>query len=74
MADISSGMPMTEAEMTVLFKLLQRWCASELDQFDNLIIPTRWGDVYADFSRERPPDHPAEVYRRLPADMFDETL
>lgn len=69
----TSGTPMTEAEIMQLFELLQRWCATELDQFDNLIIPTRWGDVYADFSRERPAHCPVEAYRRLPADRFDET-
>ncbi|NNH75232.1 hypothetical protein HLB23_36190 [Nocardia uniformis] len=67
MAD-TSGTPMTDAEIRQFFTLLQRWCDSELDQFANLIVPTRWGDVYADFGRERPPEHPVELYERLPAD------
>ncbi|MFC9894779.1 hypothetical protein ACFVMC_13905 [Nocardia sp. NPDC127579] len=63
-----TGAPMNQADRELFFRLLQRWCTSELDQFEHLTIPTRWGEVYASFSRELPPDHPAEMFRPIPAD------
>jgi hypothetical protein len=71
MAD-TSDRPMSEADIRQFFMLLRRWCASELDQFDHLIVPTRWGEVYVGFSRERPPHQPEDTYRRLPADLTDD--
>ncbi|MEU7144613.1 hypothetical protein ABZ942_34565 [Nocardia sp. NPDC046473] len=65
MAD-SSGTPMTEAELRQFFVLLQRFCDTELDQAEHLVIPTRWGDVYVELARELTLECPREVYHRLP--------
>ncbi|MFI6042695.1 hypothetical protein ACIA8C_13735 [Nocardia sp. NPDC051321] len=65
MAD-TSGPSMTEAEIRQFFVLLQRYCDTELDQFEHLIIPTPWGDVYLDLTRRCPPDDLLQVYNRLP--------
>ncbi|WP_067574403.1 hypothetical protein [Nocardia acidivorans] len=72
MAD-TSGVPMTDAEVKQFYRLLQRWCETELDQFAHLIVPTRWGDVYAHFGRARPEDESAECYERLRADWLGES-
>ncbi|MET9486618.1 hypothetical protein [Nocardia sp. NPDC006630] len=68
----TSGVRMTDTEIRQFFTLLQRWCDTELDQFTGLIIPTRYGDVYADFGRERPTEIPVELYERLPAGWLGE--
>ncbi|WP_040805486.1 hypothetical protein [Nocardia concava] len=69
MAD-TFGAQMTDTEIRQFFALLQRWCDTELDQFANLIIPTRYGDVYAAFGRERVMGIPVELYERVPADWL----
>ncbi|WP_069166086.1 hypothetical protein [Nocardia altamirensis] len=72
MAD-TSGTRMTGADIRQFFELLQRWCDTELDQFANLIIPTQWGEVYANFGRELPAEHQVGLYERLPTDWSGET-
>ncbi|AYF77004.1 hypothetical protein D7D52_27950 [Nocardia yunnanensis] len=72
MAD-NSGAPMTDAEIRQFFALLQRWCDTELDQFTALLIPTRYGDVYATFARKRSAEFPPELYERLPATWLGDT-
>ncbi|MFI9503433.1 hypothetical protein [Nocardia sp. NPDC052566] len=64
MAD-ADGVGMTDAELEQFIKLLRLWCETELDQFAHFIVPTRWGDVYADFGRNRPPGFPEDGYERL---------
>ncbi|MFB7719606.1 hypothetical protein [Nocardia sp. NPDC056100] len=71
MADTSDA-PMTDAEIKQFYRLLQRWCETELDQFAHLIVPTRWGEVYAHFGRARPDDDSVEWYEHLPADWLGE--
>ncbi|MFI7002248.1 hypothetical protein [Nocardia sp. NPDC050175] len=64
MAD-SAGMSMTEAELRQFFVLLQRFCDTELDQFEHLIIPSRLGEVYVELTRELNLENLRERYRRL---------
>ncbi|MFI6166585.1 hypothetical protein ACIBCN_07340 [Nocardia sp. NPDC051052] len=71
MAD-TSGRSMTEAELRQFFMLLQRFCDTELDQFEHLIIPTRWGDVYVELTRGCPAEDIPQVYNRLPGEWLGE--
>ncbi|MVU80855.1 hypothetical protein GPX89_26830 [Nocardia sp. ET3-3] len=69
MAD-TSGARMTDTDIRQFFELLQRWCDTELDQFAGLIIPTRYGDVYATFGRERFTETPMDLYERPRAEWL----
>ncbi len=60
---------LTDDEYRQLLRLLRRWCDTELDQFEHLVIPSRYGDVYAAFGREPISEQLAENYVRV-ADIW----
>ncbi|KOX21887.1 hypothetical protein ADK67_24735 [Saccharothrix sp. NRRL B-16348] len=55
--------PLSDDEYRTFFTLLHRFCEEELDQAEQFSVPTRFGDVYAHFSRD--PLGPADAYTPL---------
>ncbi|PXX62136.1 hypothetical protein DFR70_1072 [Nocardia tenerifensis] len=63
---------MTNSEHRRFLRLLRRWCETELDQFEHLIVPTRDGDVYVTMGRYPATEHPNDLYTRVPEAWFGE--
>jgi hypothetical protein len=55
--------PLADLEFDQFRDLLRRYCAHELDQWENLQTETPYGPVYVSFSRALPPDTTPETYR-----------
>jgi hypothetical protein len=55
--------PLSDLEFDQFRDLLRRYCAYELDQWENLQTDTSYGPVYVMFARSLPPDTSPEAYR-----------
>ncbi|CAD5973560.1 hypothetical protein ACPXCO_07795 [Streptomyces cyaneofuscatus] len=55
--------PLSKAEFNQFRDLLRRYCAHELDQWENLQTETPYGPVYVLLTRSLPPGTSAEAYR-----------
>lgn len=58
---------LSDDEWVLLHRLLGMHCEFELDQYDNWIVATSYGDVYVNLTRADPPDEHMSSYRRVPA-------
>jgi hypothetical protein len=52
-------------EIQLLGSLLDRYCESELDQWERWRVNTSFGPVFVDVTREKPADVPDEAYTPL---------
>jgi hypothetical protein len=48
--------------MRTLGNLLQRYCSSELDQWELIRVSTAQGEVYLELTRRYPDGRPADLY------------
>lgn len=56
---------LSDQEYGLFRDLLRRYCAYEVDQWENLYTETAYGPVYVSFSRALPPGAPHEAYREF---------
>ncbi|MTE16974.1 hypothetical protein [Nocardia aurantiaca] len=63
---------MSDADYRQLLSLLRKFSDSELDQWANLIIPSRYGDVYVSLSRKPLVAELEPTYNRVPETWFDQ--
>ena len=57
---------LSDDELTLFGRLLGRYCEFDLDQFDNWIVATSYGDVFVNLTRQGPLEDHVAAYRRVP--------
>ncbi|MFM9612654.1 hypothetical protein [Streptomyces niveiscabiei] len=57
--------PLSDQEFDQFRALMRRYCAYEVDQWENLRTDTAYGPVYVSFARALPPGAPHEAYREF---------